>query len=43
MADRTTDLDLWGAITVTGQGHRIEGSIAELDRLCLILGGWMKP
>lgn len=51
MPDRTIDLDLWaeGAaeklpkITVTGQGLRIEGSIAEFDRLLLVLGGWMKP
>jgi hypothetical protein len=49
MADRVIDLDLWGeraerlpAITVTGQGLRIEGSIAEFDRLILILGEWMK-
>jgi len=51
MPDRTIDLDLWDegtaenlpAIAVTGQGLRIEGSIAEFDRLVLILGGWMKP
>jgi hypothetical protein len=51
MPDRTIDLDLWaeGAakrlpkITVTGQGLRFEGSDAEFDRLCLVLGGWMKP
>jgi hypothetical protein len=50
MPDRTIDLDLWAegvaerlpAITVTGQGLRIEGSIAEFDRLILIIGGWMK-
>ena len=48
MPDRIIDLDLWGegaerlpAITVTGQGLRIEGSQAEFDRLLLILGGWM--
>lgn len=51
MAERVIDLDLWAegnadqlpAITVTGQGLRIEGSTAEFDRLLLILGGWMKP
>lgn len=51
MPDRTIDLDLWaeGAaqslpkITVTGQGLRLEGTQAEFDRLCLILGGWLKP
>ena len=51
MPDRTIDLDLWDegsaknlpAFTVTGQGLRIEGSIAEFDRLLLILGGWLKP
>jgi len=50
MPDRTIDLDLWAegaaerlpAITVTCQGLRIEGSIAEFDRLILIIGGWMK-
>ena len=50
MADRVIDLDLWEegaaeklpAITVTGQGLRIEGSQAEFDRLLLIIGGWMK-
>ena len=50
MADRVIDLDLWEdgaanqlpAITVTGQGLRIEGSQAEFDRLILIIGGWMK-
>jgi hypothetical protein len=50
MSDRTIDLDLWAegaaqklpAITVTGQGLRLEGSQAEFDRLCLILGGWLK-
>jgi hypothetical protein len=49
MADRVIDLDLWGegaerlpAITVIGQGLRIEGSQAEFDRLILIIGGWMK-
>lgn len=50
MPDRTIDLDLWGegaaeklpAITVTPAGLRIEGSVAEFDRLLLILGGWMK-
>lgn len=51
MADRVIDLDLWAegnaeklpAITMTPQGLRLEGSIAEFDRLLLILGGWMKP
>ena len=51
MPDRTIDLDLWDegaaerlpAITMTPQGLRLEGSIAEFDRLLLILGGWMKP
>ena len=50
MADRVIDLDLWGegaerlpAITVTGQGLRIEGSQAEFDRLILILGEWLRP
>lgn len=51
MPDRTIDLDLWvegaaeklPAITVTAAGLRIEGSIAEFDRLLLILGGWLKP
>lgn len=51
MADRVINLDLWAegvaerlpAITVTGQGIRIEGSIAEFDRLILILGEWLKP
>ena len=49
MADRVIDLDLWGegaerlpAITMTPQGLRLEGSIAEFDRLLLILGGWLK-
>ena len=49
MADRVINLDLWGegaerlpAITVTPAGLRIEGSIAEFDRLLLILGGWLK-
>jgi hypothetical protein len=50
MPDRIIDLDLWEdgaanqlpAITVTGQGLRIEGSQAEFDRLLLIIGGWMK-
>ena len=48
--DRIIDIDLWApgsaallpAITVTGQGLRLEGSQAEFDRLCLILGGWLK-
>jgi hypothetical protein len=48
---RIVDLDLWAEdaaqslpkITVTGQGLRFEGSGSEFDRLCLILGGWMKP
>lgn len=46
--DRVIDLDLWRegaerlpAITVTSQGLRIEGSIAEFDRLILILGEWL--
>jgi len=47
---RKVDLDLWAPeaaenlpkITVTGQGLRFEGSEAEFDRLCLILGGWLK-
>lgn len=51
MNSRTVDLDLWaeGAaqalpkITVTPAGLRIEGKQAEFDRLCLILGGWIKP
>jgi hypothetical protein len=51
MPDRTIYLDLWAEgnaeklpkITVTGQGIRIEGSVAEFDRLILILGEWMKP
>jgi len=50
MADRTIDLDLWDdgnadrlpAITVTPSGLRIEGSIAEFDRLILILGEWLR-
>ena len=49
MPDRIIDLDLWGegaerlpAITVTGQGLRLEGSTAEFDRLLLILGGWLR-
>jgi hypothetical protein len=50
MPDRVIDLDLWEdgaanqlpAITVTGQGLRLEGSTAEFDRLLLILGGWLK-
>jgi hypothetical protein len=48
--NRIIDLDLWqeGAaaslpkITVTGQGLRFEGSTPEFDRLCPILGGWLK-
>jgi hypothetical protein len=51
MADRVIDLDLWEegnaerlpAITVTPSGLRIEGSIAEFDRMILILGEWLKP
>ena len=51
MADRVIDLDLWEegaaerlpAITVTPSGLRIAGSVAEFDRLLLILGGWLKP
>jgi len=50
MPDRTIDLDLWAegaaeklpAITVTPAGLRIEGSIAEFDRLILILGEWLR-
>ena len=50
MTGRTVDLDLWQdgaarklpAITVTDQGLRFEGSQAEFDRLCLILGGWLR-
>lgn len=50
MSDRTIDLDLWAegnaeklpAIRVTPQGLRLEGSVAEFDRLCLVLGGWIK-
>lgn len=49
--DRVIDLDLWvegaadrlPAITVTPAGLRFEGSRSEFDRLCLILGGWLKP
>lgn len=48
---RTVDLDLWAEgsaerlpkITVTAQGLRLQGSPREFDRLCLILGGWLKP
>ena len=51
MPDRTIDLDLWAegnaeklpAITVTPSGLRIEGSVAEFDRLILILCEWLKP
>lgn len=47
---RKIDLDLWaeGAaeklprITITAQGLRFEGEEPEFDRLCLILGGWLK-
>jgi len=47
---RSVDIDLWsdGAsdqlpkITVTPSGLRIEGEPKEFDRLCLILGGWIK-
>ncbi len=47
---RTIDLDIWApgaanqppAITIAGQGLRFEGSGPEFDRLCLILGGWLK-
>jgi len=50
MPDRTIDLDLWAegaaeklpAITVTPAGLRIEGSVAEFDRLILILGEWLR-
>ena len=49
MPDRVINLDLWAegvaerlpAITVTPAGLRIEGSIAEFDRLILILGEWL--
>lgn len=48
--NRVIELDLWGpgaseripAITVTPKGLRFEGKSAEFDRLCLILGGWLK-
>jgi len=48
---RIVDIDLWEdgtadrlpKITVTGAGLRFEGERAEFDRLCLILGGWLKP
>lgn len=48
---RAVDIDLWAdgaaetlpAITVTPTGLRIEGEPKEFDRLCLILGGWLKP
>lgn len=47
--DRTVDIDLWGgeaerlpAITVTGQGLRLQGTGPQFDRLCLILSGWLK-
>lgn len=48
--NRTIDIDLWAdgsaqnlpKITVTGQGLRFEGDPKEFDRLCLILGGWLK-
>jgi hypothetical protein len=47
---RTIDLDLWTegaaerlpAITITPAGLHFEGTTAEFDRLCLILGGWLK-
>jgi hypothetical protein len=50
MADRVIDLDLWAegaanrlpAIIVTPSGLRIEGSVAEFDRLILILGEWIR-
>ena len=50
MPSRVINLDLWGSdeaeklpkISVTGQGLRLEGTTNEFDRLCLILGGWMK-
>ncbi len=50
MTDRTIDLDLWGdgaadrlpRITVTPAGLRLQGTAAEFDRLCLILGGWLQ-
>jgi hypothetical protein len=49
--NRIVDLDLWmdkaaqtlPKITVTPAGLRFEGTQAEFDRLCLVLGGWMKP
>jgi hypothetical protein len=48
---RIIDLDLWQEgseqrlprITVTPQGLRFEGEPKEFDKLCPILGGWMKP
>jgi len=50
MTDRTIDLDLWGdgaadrlpRITITPAGLRLQGTVAEFDRLCLILGGWLR-
>jgi hypothetical protein len=47
---RVINLDLWAegaaqrlpAITVTPAGLRFEGAPKEFDRLCLILGGWLK-
>jgi len=50
MMDRTIDLDLWGdgaadrlpRITITPAGLRLQGTVAEFDRLCLILGGWLR-
>ena len=50
MMDRTIDLDLWGdgaadrlpRITITPSGLRLQGTVAEFDRLCLILGGWLR-
>jgi hypothetical protein len=49
--NRIIDIDLWApgaartlpAITVTPAGLHFEGSQAEFDRLCLVLGGWLKP
>lgn len=51
MTTRKIDLDLWAGdgrkdlptITVTPQGLKFKGRVAEFDRLCLIPGGWLKP
>jgi len=29
-------------ITITPTGLRLQGTVAEFDRLCLILGGWLR-